>query len=54
MMGNQILEPYQSNPGSNPRGCGLLIIHHRAMFVQNKHKQAAYILLDGLEWLGKI
>ena len=30
-----------------PRGRGLLIIHHRAMFVQNKHKQAAYILLDG-------
>ena len=30
-----------------PRGCGLLIIHHRTMFVQNKHKQAAYILLDG-------
>jgi hypothetical protein len=29
-----------------PRGRGLLIIHHGAMFVQNKHKQAAYILLD--------
>jgi hypothetical protein len=28
------------------RGRGLLLMHHRAMFVENKHKQAAYIL-DG-------